>query len=394
MGHFAMSRILLHGFLGLILFPIYACDDGPADDGSDQRLADMASSDGGPTDGASDAMDGPISDAEPDETDGGAGRECGEGEPVPDCSDTVFVDCTPTEGTNGATIIRGTIVTPDRVICDGEILFSREDQRILCLGESCADNPLAADASVICSDLVLPGLIDPHNHMSFNTLPPWRHGQRLFNNRGEWRNEIGGDLYDARPPRGDPVAARYNELRLLMAGTTSVHKAEDTRSSHDHVRNLDRGDDAHGLGYGDWDFTECVFPLFDSCGAAPDYDEGDNIPRVRYVAHLSEGIDSASRDEFDEFVEQNQLGERTTLVHCVACAGRELSAVRAAGAHIVWSPQSNIDLYGQTTDVATALNMGIVVALGPDWSASGTMNQLSEMKCAQRVSKRHFDKGQ
>ena len=30
-------------------------------------------------------------------------------------------------------------------------------------------------------------------------------------------------------------------------------------------------------------------------------------------------------------------------------------------------------------DVPTALNMGITVALGPDWTASGTMNQLAEM---------------
>ena len=152
MGHFAMSKILLHGFLGLILCPLFACNDSPVEDAPDERTADMAPTDGGPSDSVVDALDGQIPDAEPDETDGGEGRECGEGEPVPDCSDAVFSDCVPSEGINGATLIRGTLVTPDRVICDGEVLFSREEQRILCVGDSCSDNPLAADASVICSD--------------------------------------------------------------------------------------------------------------------------------------------------------------------------------------------------------------------------------------------------
>ena len=99
---------------------------------------------------------------------------------------------------------------------------------------------MAQEASVVCADLIAPGFIDPHNHMTFNTLPPWQHGERLFSNRNEWRPLISRELYGARPSGSDPVAARYSELRLLMAGTTAVHKAANVTASHDHVRICDR----------------------------------------------------------------------------------------------------------------------------------------------------------
>ena len=90
-------------------------------------------------------------------------------------------------------------------------------------------------------------------------------------------------------------------------------------------------------------------------------------------------------------MDEGQLGDKTTIIHCVSCGGPEMSAMKALDTSLVWSPQSNIDLYGATTDIPTALNMGINVALGPDWTASGTMNQLAEMKCADRVDQQYFD---
>ena len=90
-------------------------------------------------------------------------------------------------------------------------------------------------------------------------------------------------------------------------------------------------------------------------------------------------------------MDEGQLGNKTTIIHCVSCGGPEMSALKALDSSLVWSPQSNIDLYGATTDIPTALNMGINVALGPDWTPSGTMNQLAEMKCADRVSQQYFD---
>src|SRR4249920_11761 len=49
---------------------------------------------------------------------------------------------------------------------------------------------------------------------------------------------------------------------------------------------------------------------------------------------------------------------------------------------IVWSPFSNLALYGGTTNVAVAREKGVRVALGSDWSPSGNKNLLGELKVA------------
>jgi hypothetical protein len=53
---------------------------------------------------------------------------------------------------------------------------------------------------------------------------------------------------------------------------------------------------------------------------------------------------------------------------------------------IVWSPFSNLWLYGTTTDVPKALAKGLNVCVGSDWGPSGTRNVLGEIKVASLVS--------
>jgi hypothetical protein len=52
------------------------------------------------------------------------------------------------------------------------------------------------------------------------------------------------------------------------------------------------------------------------------------------------------------------------------------------GGAIVWSPFSNLWLYGGTTDVEAARTAGLRVCLGSDWTPSGTRNVLGELKVA------------
>ena len=49
-------------------------------------------------------------------------------------------------------------------------------------------------------------------------------------------------------------------------------------------------------------------------------------------------------------------------------------------------------LYGKTTDVAAARTAGLTIALGSDWSPSGSKNLLGELKAAKVVSA-HFNLG-
>jgi len=384
------TRLFWTAFFAASAF-VVACDDRGGGQPNTPGLrpdGDIAGgADGATGGGAGGGAGGGTGGAAPGGQPGGA---CPGEAPPATCAGLTPRPCTPRVGTNGMAILRGTVVTPDEVLCDGEVMVERAQGRIVCVGQDCGGAVGAAEASVVCADLVLPGLIDPHNHMSYNTLPRWRHDGPTFSNRGQWNGPVGDEMYDALFEPTDPIAARYAELRLLLAGTTSVHKSQAPDACLDGVRNLDRAENGNDLGYSGDAFTECVFPLRDNCRDAPNYATGERVPDRRYVAHVSEGYDDASRAEFDDFVAAGQLGEKTTIIHCIACDGPQLTQVRGAGAALVWSPQSNIDLYGRTLDVPAALRMGIPVALGPDWTPSGTMNQLAEMKCAAQVSDRHF----
>src|SRR3546814_7513666 len=69
-------------------------------------------------------------------------------------------------------------------------------------------------------------------------------------------------------------------------------------------------------------------------------------------------------------------------IHCVALKREDFELMAAHGASMVWSPLSNLLLYGQTADVAAAKAAGLTIGLGSDWSPSGSKNLLGELKAA------------
>jgi hypothetical protein len=56
------------------------------------------------------------------------------------------------------------------------------------------------------------------------------------------------------------------------------------------------------------------------------------------------------------------------------------------GASVVWSPLSNLLLYGDTMDIASAKAAKGPIGLGSDWSPSGSKNLFGELKVARLVS--------
>jgi hypothetical protein len=84
----------------------------------------------------------------------------------------------------------------------------------------------------------------------------------------------------------------------------------------------------------------------------------------------------------------------TVIIHGNGLEPDDFAAMRSApsirldgtgdglGAKLVWSPLSNLLLYGQTALVYHALKAGVVVSLGTDWSPSGSRTLLDELKIA------------
>ncbi|KAI0479945.1 hypothetical protein F4859DRAFT_477845 [Xylaria cf. heliscus] len=156
-----------------------------------------------------------------------------------------------------------------------------------------------------------------------------------------------------------------------------------------------------------------TFPLRDRLGVLRngDCDYGvDPIDRDaasthhRYIGHIGEGIDAEAANEFaclsnmtfdtipalegaEGGLSTDIMAPNVALVHALGLTPGDFDVVAARGAKVVWSPRSNMALYGKTLDVSYLLDAGITVALGTDWLPSGSATIGREAVCAAAATK-------
>ncbi len=250
------------------------------------------------------------------------------------------------------------------------------------------------DAIAIATDgVILPGLLDLHGHPEFNVFAPWE-PPRSYVNRYSWRgskpyHDLVRDPQNnllVKAPKGTQL--RYAEIRALVGGVTAIQGASlSTQGSRESmVRNVD------GMIFGEHR-ARAVIDLPSSLGAnargGPEFTKiieaiGRDEIDAHYI-HLAEGKrdNERSQNEFAHLADDlGGLTRATVIIHGTALTRAQLGAAKDAGARLVWSPQSNLRLYGETTRAADALDVGLPVALGADWLPSGSMSLLDELKVA------------
>jgi 5-methylthioadenosine/S-adenosylhomocysteine deaminase len=109
-----------------------------------------------------------------------------------------------------------------------------------------------------------------------------------------------------------------------------------------------------------------------------------------FVVHLSEGVDEKSRNEFDTLKQKNLLNAGTAIIHGTAFDENEFKEMAEAGAKLIWSPQSNLSLYGKTTWIDLALKHHVPVSLGVDWNPTGSNNLFDELRVAAQINEDEF----
>lgn len=347
---------------------------------------------------AGDDGDGTQPDAGSGPPDAGGGEPDAGGERIITCEGAIPAptegSCDVTPGEGSAVLLRGTVLGLDAVYENGGVLY--QDGSIICTGCDCGQGPEAADATrVDCADAVIsPGLINPHDHITYTEGAPIAHGETRYDHRHAWR----GSLSTPQNPHGTGgtgAGTRWGEVRMMLSGVTSIIGSGGATGL---VRNLDRADDTEVLGLdGAVEFE--TFPLGDAgetfrdnCGWSYSIDERAAAALPAFLPHVAEGINDYAAEEFrcqstsfeggQDFTERNDAH-----IHAIGLDAAGYARMAREGTRLIWSPRSNISLYGHTAMVSTFDRLGGVVALGTDWTYSGSVNMVRELACADEYNR-------
>lgn len=314
---------------------------------------------------------------------------CQELAPLPDGE-----RCAVTTG-NERQLITGDILVPDKIYVGGMVLVDAAGV-IECVGCDC-DVQAAGATEILCPEgVVSPGLINAHDHLTFSHNDPYDVGRETYDNRHDWR--LGARTYQQIPvsvgANADQV--RWGELRFVMGGATST---VGDGGEAGFLRNLD-SDEQEGLAHTPVHVES--FPLDDAGGTTRrgscNYGVGANTEAsiandAAYFADIAEGVDASARNEFlcvssgtfdttAPGTSHNLLQPQTALVHAIGLKPHDYAHMAHSGTSLIWSPRSNIALYGDTAVVTVAARMGVRIALGTDWIRTGSMNLIRELHCA------------
>jgi large repetitive protein len=310
--------------------------------------------------------------------------------------------CEVTKAGSGARLFQGVVLKDTGVLNGGQVLVDAQGV-IQCAACDCSGAPGASEATVIScpQGVISPGLINAHDHITYQGAP--RPGtEERYEHRHDWRIGNNGHTRLGNSGSGND-AIRWGELRQVLAGTTSVAGSGGTPGL---LRNLDKESvaptAANQQGLDEPPLNYETFPLGDTSGREltsgcgyPSIDRPSAIPlNSAYLPHVGEGIEESARNEFRCLSGapggQDLLKRQTAVIHGIAVTAEEIGLMASRGTDLIWSPRSNLSLYGDTAMVTAYKRQGVTIALGTDWLLSGSMNVLRELQCADFLNATYY----
>jgi imidazolonepropionase-like amidohydrolase len=303
----------------------------------------------------------------------------------------------------GGVVLEGKVVTMDDagdVLQGGLYVQNGVIQQLLPPGAPPPAGALEIDTH---GGYIYPGLINLHNHMTYDYLPPYPVPQD-YGDRDQWPTALsyaeyvkfptdittGKDAFDY-----ETEAVKYALVKEIAGGTTSVQGAPNLPGA----ALLARSVEWDPLGQGS--IASRTFAVDQQFVTDLAQNQQTISGLQAWFFHLAEGKDAHARIEYSNpAYDPNQPVDPNTNrpglkelglvlpslvgIHCTALTEADFADWQATTGvpKVVWSPLSNLMLYGETTDVLAARNHGAVVCLGTDWTPSGSKNLLWELKVA------------
>jgi cytosine/adenosine deaminase-related metal-dependent hydrolase len=218
--------------------------------------------------------------------------------------------------------------------------------------------------------LILPGLINAHDHLEFNLFP--RLGKGPYPNATAWAKDI---FHPAHSPIKEQLAIS-KPLRLLWGGLKNLVSGVTTVAHHNSyhpafqlpsfpVRTLRRYGWAHSLQFSpDW---------LTRFRQTPEDDP--------FIIHACEGTDGSARQELEVLTNAGALRDSTVFVHGVALEETDVRPLAERHTTLIWCPTSNKFTLGRTIHPAI-LRSDLLIALGSDSGLTAAGDLLDELRDA------------
>ena len=290
--------------------------------------------------------------------------------------------------------LSGTVWTPSGFVQDAVVVIKNG----LIERVDTGDIPLPPRVRVIrTGGVIFPGLIDLHNHLTWNIFPRWTLPAPV-GDRYEWQALQQYAEHLSGPEKQMIESAglgcemeRYAEVKALLGGATSTvgsfgpSKTDPQRNECDKglARNLDFASGLYSQDVNQEPLRYEVFPLELPLKDAEAVRNGLASGTLKaFLIHASEGVDASAAREFKMIKARGFLQPGVSIIHGVALGPGDFKELVDNGVGFIWSPRSNIELYGRTADVHTARQDDLTIALAPDWSPTGSTGLLQELRFA------------
>ena len=215
--------------------------------------------------------------------------------------------------------------------------------------------------------IVLPGLINSHEHLDFNLFP--KLGGPAYADYTEW----GQDIHTRHKDRikrvltiPQPLRTRWGMYKNLLNGFTTVVN---------HGAFLDTGSEQELVTV----FQDCY--CLHSLATEKRWKWKLNSFRRRrdelIVLHIGEGTSSAAATEVDRLSRWNLFRRPVVGVHGVALEPGQAEALRA----LIWCPDSNFFLYNKTAAIDRLKHL-LPILFGTDSTLSASWNGWEQLRLA------------
>lgn len=224
--------------------------------------------------------------------------------------------------------------------------------------------------------LLLPGLLNGHDHLDLGTLPALVETTRT--NAAEWLQAVEDARAACRPgslPDLPPVDTLFlGGLRNLLAGVTSV--------AH------------HGAFHRSLARPDFPVRVLERCQFARSFGSAEELHRtyrstdrrIPWTIHAAEGTDEASAGDIERLAEANLLRQNTVILRGLALRDSDAGALATARAALIWCPEADRRQYGRTLRLPRLREAGVAVGLGSDSPLTGSRDLLSTLSVAAEES--------